>query len=389
MSAASMGASVFRTRSVVLLGAVALLGASGAAAQAPSLDDAAALPTLRARVESFARTLLPADTVPDERDAARTEDDSTSTAEQGRGRSGKLLARILRPVAPRSLEIPVLARLFGGGASEPEAASGEERDAAAEAEGHAGMPTLRMLPFWAKDGDRIGSYTVGFWPAERRAVKGEAYGNPEGFIEVTPENQDTRVSEHFRLRDFITHDQQDVWPKYVVLREELIDKLELVLEELEATGHPVNHVVVLSGFRHPSYNEALGEESGRSLVSRHQYGDAADIIIDNDGDGRMDDLNRDRRLDRRDVQVVLDAVNRVERRYPDLVGGVGLYRAQGPSGPFAHIDVRGSAARWTTFRSASARRKATSGRARLAAAKAAKPAKGKKGKTVKAKGRKG
>src|SRR5260221_476254 len=31
---------------------------------------------------------------------------------------------------------------------------------------------------------------------------------------------------------------------------------------------------------------------------------------------------------------------------PDLVGGVGLYHSSGPRGPFAHIDVRGSRARW-------------------------------------------
>jgi hypothetical protein len=41
-------------------------------------------------------------------------------------------------------------------------------------------------------------------------------------------------------------------------------------------------------------------------------------------------------------------VDRVERFYPDLVGGVGRYAAMGPSGPFAHIDVRGYRARWGT-----------------------------------------
>jgi uncharacterized protein YcbK (DUF882 family) len=212
---------------------------------------------------------------------------------------------------------------------------------------------------------------VGYWPAERRRITSAAYENPEGFIEVTPENQDTQVSEHFRLRDFLTHDQPDVWPKYIVLREELLDKLELVLADLEAHGVPVKQVKVLSGFRHPHYNQALGDESGRSEISRHQYGDAADIIIDDDGDGRMDDLNRDRRLTQRDVQVILDAVNRVERAYPELAGGVGLYRAMGPSGPFAHIDVRGSVARWSTFRVAKAKsvRKSKPTRSRVAAAK--------------------
>jgi hypothetical protein len=36
-------------------------------------------------------------------------------------------------------------------------------------------------------------------------VPGPRYANPQGFIEVTPENQNTPVSEHFRLRDFLTN----------------------------------------------------------------------------------------------------------------------------------------------------------------------------------------
>jgi uncharacterized protein YcbK (DUF882 family) len=186
---------------------------------------------------------------------------------------------------------------------------------------------------------------MGWWPAERALVQAN-YENPAGFIEVTRENQGTRVSQHFRLGDFLTHDQHDVWPKYVVLREALLDKLELVLATLEAQGRPSHHVRVLSGFRAPYYNDGLvGEGAARS--SRHQFGDAADIIIDDNRDGRMDDLNGDGRVDFSDTEVILRAVERVERTYPELVGGLGLYAGMGPSGPFAHIDVRGSRARWS------------------------------------------
>ena len=66
---------------------------------------------------------------------------------------------------------------------------------------------------------------IGFWPGERQRVSPE-YANPAGFIEVTEGNEDTRLSEHFRLRDFLTHDQKDVWPKFLVLNEDLVDKLE-------------------------------------------------------------------------------------------------------------------------------------------------------------------
>ena len=101
---------------------------------------------------------------------------------------------------------------------------------------------------------------MGFWPAERgRTLASEAYANPEGFIEVTPENEDTRISEHFRLRDFLTHDQESVWPKYLVLRAPLVDKLELVIAQLEARGIPVTHMQVMSGFRTPLYNARAAE----------------------------------------------------------------------------------------------------------------------------------
>ena len=177
-------------------------------------------------------------------------------------------------------------------------------------------------------------------------MMGRKYWNPDGFIEVTPATAGLRLSEHFVLADFLTHDQRDVWPKYVVLQEPLIDKLELVLADLAAHGVATDRVRILSGFRAPYYNDRIVAE-GAARASRHQYGDAADVIIDANGDGRMDDLNRDGRLDLSDTQVILRSVERVEKAHPSLVGGLGLYHAMGTSGPFAHIDVRGSSARWS------------------------------------------
>lgn len=202
---------------------------------------------------------------------------------------------------------------------------------------------LNRRPFADKFQGRIGDYAMGFWPGERRPVS-PAYRNPESFLEVTPDNQDTPVSEHFRLRDFLTHDQRDSWPKYVVLDEDLLDKLELVIADLNNSGTFVRHMSVLSGFRTPWYNGPGGE--GRSGLSRHMYGDAADVFVDNDGNGRMDDLNQDGRVDHRDARVIMRAVERVERRHPALAGGVGVYRGNSAHGPFAHVDVRGWRARW-------------------------------------------
>jgi hypothetical protein len=71
------------------------------------------------------------------------------------------------------------------------------------------------------------------------------------------------------------------------------------------------------------------------------------VLEDANGDGRMDDLNGDRRVDYGDTQQILRAVERVEKKFPELVGGLGLYAGMGPAGPFAHVDVRGLSARWS------------------------------------------
>ncbi len=210
---------------------------------------------------------------------------------------------------------------------------------------------VTMLPFSAKQQGRIGTYYIGNWPAERGAkapskAPPDRYDNPSGFIEVTLANKDTPVSAHFTLGDFLTHDQPNVWPKYLVLQTRLIDKLELILADLELHGISTRGVHVMSGFRTPQYNETGGDPAGRADLSRHMFGDAADIFIDNDGDGVMDDLNHDGKIDIDDSRVILDAEDRVERAHPELIGGGGLYRAAAGHGPFIHIDTRGYRARW-------------------------------------------
>jgi hypothetical protein len=195
---------------------------------------------------------------------------------------------------------------------------------------------------------RLGLYYIGKWPRATSTRGGAvAYRPPSGFIEVTRENQDTRLSEHFRIRDFLTHDQTGVWPKYVVVNLKLVDKLELVLDDLKAHGINPEGVHVISGFRTPQYNSGGGDPSGRASLSRHMYGDAADIYIDNRGSGGMSDLNRDGRVNIQDARVILASVNRVEREHRSLTGGCGIYVGNGAHGPFVHIDTRGYPARWT------------------------------------------
>ena len=215
--------------------------------------------------------------------------------------------------------------------------------AAAAAAGLDSLTYITTVPFTEKRNGRLNGYHIGTYPTEH-SPRDDQYAPPAGFIEVTAENQDLRVSEHFRLRQFLTKDQFDVWPKYLALNLRLVDKLELVIQELNAMGVRALGVHVMSGFRTPQYNGPGGD--GRATLSRHMYGDAADIWVDGDHDGYIDDLNGDGRHDIRDAEVLLRAVERVEQKHPELTGGAGLYQASHDHGPYVHVDVRGSRARW-------------------------------------------
>ncbi|MGH7469893.1 MAG: YcbK family protein [Longimicrobiales bacterium] len=210
------------------------------------------------------------------------------------------------------------------------------------------LSVIRLVPLTEKKAGRIGSYVIGSWPYERGGrPRSPAYAPPAGLVRVTPHNLDTPVSEHFQLRDFVTKGQAQVWPKYVALSTRLLDKLELTIQELERSGLEVGDVGVISGFRTPTYNESGGNPRGRAALSRHMYGDAMDIFIDNNRDGRMDDLNRDGRVDVRDARVLAAAADRVEKRHPSLIGGIGVYQPRpGAHSGFVHIDTRGYRARW-------------------------------------------
>ena len=203
------------------------------------------------------------------------------------------------------------------------------------------LETLRAMK-----GARLETYRVGRWPTRGLAARDPRYAPPPGFIPVTPENESTPVSKGFRLSDFLTHDQLQVWPKVLVLCAPLLDKLELIGDELERRGLP-GRLHVLSGFRTPQYNaQGVGRKGGRARESRHMYGDAADVIVDANGDGLMDDLDGDGRVTIRDARVLHAVAEGVEVQHPVLVGGLSAYPATSAHGPFVHIDARGVRARW-------------------------------------------
>src|SRR5262249_34656530 len=121
---------------------------------------------------------------------------------------------------------------------------------------------------------------------------------------------------------------------------------ELTIAELKREGYPIDGLYVMSGFRTPDYNEPGVGAGGRSAISRHQYGDAADGYPGTHNPGRMDDLNRDGRGDPAAARALAHAAEMVEEQHPELVGGIGIYPATSAHGPFVHIDARGKRARW-------------------------------------------
>ena len=77
-------------------------------------------------------------------------------------------------------------------------------------------------------------------------------------------------------------------------------------------------------------------------------GQRATVSADSDGNGRMDDLNGDKRVNKADATVLAKVFERIEQQYPDLAGGVAVYKATRAHGPFVHVDVRGERARWAS-----------------------------------------
>ena len=199
-----------------------------------------------------------------------------------------------------------------------------------------------LVPMSEVRSGRVRSFRVGAYPEE--VFRGlPRYRRPRGFIRVTREIAATRVSPRFRLGQFSVR-RPATWPKYTVLHERLLLKLELLVERARRRGVPSEGWRVLSGYRSPWYNRDIG----RPRFSRHIFGDAADVYVDRDGNGAMDDLNSDGRVDVLDADVLYDIVDRMDAD-PDLrhlLGGLGKYRTMPSHGPFIHLDTRGYRARW-------------------------------------------
>lgn len=193
-----------------------------------------------------------------------------------------------------------------------------------------------MIPYRGQTS--INGYRIGGYPRRSHFAH---LSLPRGFIEVTAATQNAWLSPHFRLKEFVCHQPSD-FPKYLALREGLVRKLEYLIGYVQKRGVRCPGLLLISGFRSPSYNSANGNVEN----SVHTYGGAADVYVDADGDGAMDDLNKDGRHDVRDAIFLYDLCDQMERAYPEFKGGDGYYSGNGAHGAFVHTDVRGERSRW-------------------------------------------
>jgi hypothetical protein len=212
-------------------------------------------------------------------------------------------------------------------------------------------PTLLVIvlhPFSRLKKGFIDQYPMGFYPNPEEAPEKvipksarSSYLPPKGFIEVTASNRATFLSQTYRLQEFISS-LNVPFPQFIALSPALLLKLEWITLYLKHfSQNPEARLTILSGFRTPRYNQSI---SG-ALLSRHIYGDAADLIVDmTPPDGLMDDLNQDGRLDREDVMVLAKFIEEIDNK-TGLWGGMGVFD-RGKHGPSIHIDTRGFKARW-------------------------------------------
>lgn len=205
-------------------------------------------------------------------------------------------------------------------------------------------------------GKSIGSYLEPTQSSVRRVRENaQFYQPPQYFALLTPKTIDLPLGPDFTLGQLVafkdyhgadgkkvytTERHTNVFPP----RPELITKLIKLRERLQSKGVKVACFWLTSAFRTPEYNRSIGG----AAYSRHCFGDAVDLVIDEDNDKRMDDLNGDGRVDRKDGIVIGNACRELELEGAVVPGGIGVYEWDSDDSVrcHVHIDCRGYISRW-------------------------------------------
>ncbi len=184
----------------------------------------------------------------------------------------------------------------------------------------------------------VNDYKVNQYP---KPYKGNPkYAQPQGLIKFSKADENRYLSDLVQIKDIMCK-QHSNYPKYLLVDTQGLKMLDQLYKYLLSRGLNFSKFSFISGYRTPYYNRMIGN----GKYSRHLYGDAFDLYIDENGDYRMDDLNQDGRQDKQDVdflyQLFLDFLKNNNRQ-----GGVGKYLPNSRHGGFVHIDNRGFNARW-------------------------------------------
>ncbi len=217
--------------------------------------------------------------------------------------------------------------------------------------------TVCVLYSFDAQGDGIlQGYPIGIYPSPKSPSAPSIvtrypalYDPPQWFIRVTPETAKLKISPNFRLGDFSPPDERDR-PHFIALDSRLVIFLESLRDAARSRIDAPQPVKVLQAYMSPHRKAKLKRENVRYVeYTRYQYGDAAAITVDGDGDGAIDDLNGDGQIDAADAEELASMCDTVMKNLK-MYGGVGVVRSPKDkslsSTPYVDIDLRGVKQRW-------------------------------------------
>ncbi|MCX7048181.1 MAG: hypothetical protein NTX50_22195 [Candidatus Sumerlaeota bacterium] len=242
-------------------------------------------------------------------------------------------------------------------AREARIAGMEGKEATESKEGSFNLSIFVQFPYNREGRGIVDNYPIGIYPDENAAAATPAvrehadkYRPPQWFARVAKSERGILISPHFKIGEFCTP-YTDEDPTYVAISPRLIARLEALRDHLVAPDRKNPRLVILRAFLSPNEIGQLKRKGLKTVeFNRYQYGDAAAVIVDEDGDGVMDDLNKDGKSDYFDVDYLSRIVEQIERESKSP-GGIFMYPGPSdpllPKTPYLSIDCRGLKARKT------------------------------------------